>query len=93
MSEPELVVLTGTRMVTVTGWVRYPPMAEYDPNNWAHGIFTALAVTLAQPLHKAFADHRADCPLCSDKKIPLDRCPEGYRLYELLPAGDRITIG
>jgi hypothetical protein len=32
-------------------------MVELDPDNWAHGIWRALAVTLAEPLRKAFHEH------------------------------------
>lgn len=28
-----------------------------DPENFAHGVWTALATTLAEPLRKAFNDH------------------------------------
>jgi hypothetical protein len=90
MADVELVELVGVPAFTPLGWVRYPPLAEYDPHHWAHGIFTALAITLAEPLRKALTEHADRCLPCADMARPY--CPEGRRLYDLLPAGDRIEI-
>lgn len=59
--------------------------------DWAHGVWEALAITLAEPLRKAFDRHLAEHG-CATEAMPLDRCPEGWALWELLPEGDCIAI-
>lgn len=61
---------------------------------WDHGVWRALAATLAQPLRDAFVAH-LDGHGCGDPGSPIGGfgyCPDAMALYELLPDGDRICI-
>ena len=77
----------------MTGWQvdttpRCPVCWKANPD-FAHGVFEAVVITLAQPLEKANDEHWRTCPHCSANK-PLDQCPEGWALWELLP--NRIAL-
>lgn len=65
-------------------------------SDWASGAWQALAITLAQPLRKAFDGHCA-AHRCGDPSNPEARgimhCPEAWTLWGLLPDGDRIMVG
>lgn len=50
----------------------------------------ALAVTLAEPLRRALAAHYDTCVVCPRRGII--HCPEGVRLFRLLPDGDRVVV-
>jgi hypothetical protein len=58
---------------------------------FAAGVFEALAITLARPLRRAYDEHCAEH--CRPLGIPPLDCPEGRRLYGLLPAGEFILLG
>ena len=60
---------------------------EIDAENWAHGVWTALAVTLAEPLRRAHTAHVA--AHCAGDWW---RCPEARGLFALLPDGDQIMF-
>lgn len=73
----------------------------YGPtrSDWAHGVWEALAVTLAEPLRKALDGH-LDWHQCGtgDTRSPFYiggffNCPTARHLFELLPDGDRGLIG
>lgn len=73
------------------------PAVTVDPGNFAHGVWTAVAMTLAEPLRKAFADH-LDEHGCSATSGPtaiggFGKCPEAMRLFELQPEGDKLIVG
>lgn len=57
---------------------------------FAHGVWTALAVTLAEPLRKALDEHYRVCSRCPVHGIA--HCDEGYLLWMLLPEGDRVVL-
>lgn len=66
---------------------------------WAHGAWEAVAVTLAEPLRKAFQGH-LNTHLCGtgDHRSPhyvggFIHCPTAAELWELLPEGDRVVFG
>lgn len=71
----------------------------YGIAGWDHGVWTALAITLAQPLRDAL-DRHFDEHLCGtgDHRSPhyiggFGNCPTAMQLFELLPDGDRILLG
>ena len=66
----------------------YCPSLCLEPGNFAHGVFEALAATLAAPLRKAWKEHIAEC---WPRKGPCETCDY---LGGLLPVGDRpVAIG
>lgn len=67
------------------------PYVEVDPDNFAHGVWTALAVTLAQPLRDALDKHLDD-HCCVELYGGFAYCEEASRLFALLPDGDQIVI-
>jgi hypothetical protein len=86
------------------GWTRVDMPPDACINCWrtgtdfAHGVYEALAMTLAQPLRKALDQH-LDEHGCGtgDTDSPqyiggFFHCPEAKRLFELLPDDDRILI-
>lgn len=64
------------------------------PNCWlpnpdfAHGVFEAVAATLAEPLRRALREHEAACPHCS-ADLPRWDCVEYQRLSDLQAYGDQ----
>lgn len=69
---------------------RINPVVEVDPENFAHGVWTALAVTLAAPLRKAFDAHLDTHGCGRPGSGGFAYCDEAMSLFRLLPAGDRI---
>jgi hypothetical protein len=80
----ELVTLVGVGRVWWWDNKPNPPRVEIDPDCWAHGVWTAVAVTLAEPLRMIWAEHREICPDCDQLRY----CGLGAVLVNLLPAGD-----
>lgn len=68
-------------------WVEVPAPRR----DWAHGVWEALAITLAEPLRRAFDQHLAEHG-CGTEGMPLDQCPEAVELWHLLPDGDTIAF-
>jgi hypothetical protein len=69
------------------------PEVEVDPDNFAHGVWTALAITLAEPLRKALADHVEACGCGKPGGGGIAWCATGSALWDLLPAGDQVLFG
>lgn len=63
------------------------PYVTVVPHDFAHGVWTALGVTLAEPLRRAFWNHVNEhgCP------GGIVHCDEAMALWDLLPDGDRIV--
>lgn len=68
-----------------------------DPD-FAHGVFEAVAATLAEPLRRAFGNHLAahGCGT-GDIRDPryiggFGECPGAMALFELLPPWDKAVI-
>jgi hypothetical protein len=67
------------------------PACDREDVDFAHGVWEALAATLAVPLWTAFVEHVDTCPDCARHGIW--HCTVGRRLAELLPDGYLIAIG
>lgn len=88
MTGYEWMYINGTYRLTIDGYRLVHPEVTVEAGNFAHGVWTALAVTLAEPLRKALQDHLDGCPACGERGF----CPEAVRLFRLLPLGDQIVI-
>ena len=86
----EWVPVRGVPQWGVMGWEQCPPEVSVDTADWAHGVWTAVAVTLAEPLRQALGEHYEGCVFCQDRGIA--HCPTGALLWRLLPDGDRVVI-
>jgi hypothetical protein len=80
-------------------WGSRTEVIDADPDTLACVGFTVVAVTLAEPLRRALDAH-LDEHGCGTGDIADDRyvggffhCSEAKRLWDMLPAGDRICIG
>lgn len=87
---------------------RNPPYVTVDPDCWARGPWQALAVTLAEPLRKAYEAHVEwhGCG-CSPRHCPTPErheangghalpgvayCEPAQELWRLLPEGDQVIV-
>jgi hypothetical protein len=71
-------------------YVRDPkPMAAVVRGEFAYGVWTALAVTLAEPLRKALSIH-LDEHGCAERG-GFAYCREAMDLFRLLPEGDMVV--
>lgn len=64
------------------------PYVRVGPGNFAYGVWTAVAMTLAEPLRKAFRGQHG----CSARG-GFGKCSEAMKLYELQPEGDKVILG
>lgn len=80
---------TGRPRTVITADGECPNCGE--PSTIAHVGFEVAAITMAEPLRRAFREH-LDAHGCAER-LGFAYCPEAVRLFELLPAGDTITIG
>lgn len=67
------------------------PRCSREDVDFAHGVWEALANTLAAPLWQTFVAHVDACPDCA--RHGTWHCPAARRLGELLPEGYLIAIG
>jgi hypothetical protein len=85
------------------GWTIVPGCwlcdADFPFATWATGAFSALAMTLAAPIRKAFNDHM-DTHLCGTGDSSsrhyiggFSNCPTARELFELLPEGEKVLRG
>jgi len=68
----------------------YTEVVGDDPVSLAEAGFTVIAVTLAEPLRRAFRAHLAACG-CAER-YGFGHCPEAMRLFRLQPDGDQIIL-
>jgi hypothetical protein len=67
------------------------PACGREDVDFAHGVWEALAATLAAPLWESFLEHVDMCPGCA--RLGIWHCPAGRTLAGLLPDGYLIAIG
>jgi hypothetical protein len=79
-------------------WGDQIEVTEDEPQTLARACFTIVAATLAEPLRRALDAH-LDEHGCGTGNTADPRyiggflhCPEAEKLWDMLPAGDRIMI-
>lgn len=73
--------------MTVPEW--HPPAT--DSTTFAHGVWASLAYTLAQPIRKAWDEHRAtNCIGVTQGVFNCERCVD---LFQLLPESSKNRNG
>jgi hypothetical protein len=68
-------------------WQEPLPRVTHRPGDFAHGVWTAVAATLAAPLRRAFDEH-LDEHGCAQRG-GFGYCEEAMHLYRLQPQGDQ----
>jgi hypothetical protein len=62
----------------------------HRPSNVAHVGFEVAAITMAEPLRRAFDQH-LDAHGCAER-LGFAYCDEAMRLFRLLPIGERAIV-
>jgi hypothetical protein len=65
-------------------------VTEDEPRTLASVGYGIVAMTLAEPLRKAFREHLGEHGC--EEPYGFAYCPDAVRLWDMLPAGDRIVI-